>query len=505
VPLYATRHLPFTDLPEHVATISTLRHWFDASWPDAHIYELSTRGTPYVGYQVLGALLTWCVGDALLANRLILSAIALGIPWATRALVLAFGGDERLALFACGAFWCRALVLGFFPFMAAVPVTLLVLTLVANQVERPTPARGAAIAALALLVFYLHLVPFFLIVATSLGLELVHATGDTASWARRLRRSSARLAWLVPGLVAALIWVARAHTGSPMMGDGSVRYIPAGTLAIEFPAWSQAWGSPIDRIVGTALWGAVLALAWHKRVPDSRRALAMRTIPVLCALASFLLIPFAAGVTAMLNVRVAVFFLPLVALVLRPDRRRLTSAVLLVVASLSLVLSAEATTRVRDADRSEMSGFDGLMARIPPGAPLLTLEFVRTSAYHDFAPWLHAGAYHRLSGGGVASYSFAEVPHWPIHFRPEAQPPRAHALALESDPCAFRNAEDGPYYAYVLVRGGVDPFQSTPPGPRWKLVAREGDWALYEKLPGPEVPARADDPGPCIRDAGSGG
>lgn len=56
-------------------------------------------------------------GDALLANRLLLTAIGLALPYATRSLLVALRGDERLSIFGCAAFWCRSLSIGFLPFL----------------------------------------------------------------------------------------------------------------------------------------------------------------------------------------------------------------------------------------------------------------------------------------------------------------------------------------------------------------------------------------------------
>jgi hypothetical protein len=45
VPLWSAAHLPFTDLPQHVAAIGTLRHWWDpfASHPPGPRWYLLSR------------------------------------------------------------------------------------------------------------------------------------------------------------------------------------------------------------------------------------------------------------------------------------------------------------------------------------------------------------------------------------------------------------------------------------------------------------------------------
>jgi hypothetical protein len=100
----------------------------------------------------------------------------------------------------------------------------------------------------------------------------------------------------------------------------------------------------------------------------------------------------------------------------------------------------------------------------------------------------------------VASFSFTELGHWPLQFRPEAAPPAKPPFWTFS-PCLFRNETDGAYYDYVLARGNVDPFRDAPPGPVWRSVDREGEFVLYAKVANAEAalnpPWKVEDGGPC--------
>src|SRR6185312_11979320 len=58
-PLWVARHLPFTDLPQHAATIATLRHWLDPSWRAGDTYRLVASKTLYLLYYAVGALVAW--------------------------------------------------------------------------------------------------------------------------------------------------------------------------------------------------------------------------------------------------------------------------------------------------------------------------------------------------------------------------------------------------------------------------------------------------------------
>jgi hypothetical protein len=507
-PLWAAKHLPFTDLPEHVAMMATLAHWFDPSWPDSHIYAFSGSGSPYFAYHAAGALLTYATGDALLANRVLLTATGLALPYTLRSLLRAVRGDERLAVFGCVAFWSRPLAIGFLPFMAAVPLAIGALAAAVRQAEAPALSREVGLAAATLLVFFVHLDPFLFVAAGAIAVNLTAHASE--SWPERIERLPRRIAWLLPAALAVASWLWRGHAaaGIEMFGAGPMGFLSGEQLASEFPAWSSGtWRSRLEPAIGIAQWAVVLAMAARRGRPEERgvHGLALRMVPFACVALLFVLLPFRVGITRMLNVRFAVLLLPTLAVALRPDHDRTTRALLAVMALLVGATAAHAAWEVHAAERAEIAGIDELLRRVRPGSRLLTLEFDRGSAFVQFPPWTKVGALHRLRGGGVASESFAQVPHWPVHYLPAARPPSIPGRDLEWHPCAFRNSFDGPYFDYVLVRGTTDPFRTAPPGPAWRRVERLEEqgppWQLFERVPGEATDSHALDPGPCGPDS----
>jgi hypothetical protein len=111
---------------------------------------------------------------------------------------------------------------------------------------------------------------------------------------------------------------------------------------------------------------------------------------------------------------------------------------------------------------------------------MIGMIFDQNSRVAKFSAFLHFHAYYRARLGGVASFSFAELPQSPLRYKPETAPP-PHPAGWEWHANQFRNDVDGLYYDYVLVHGRVDPFARHPPGPEWRLLSRLDDWALYEK------------------------
>jgi hypothetical protein len=497
-PLWCERFLPFSDMPEQVAAIAMFRHWWDPAWRLQEHYALAFGDSQYVLYHLVGALLSFAVGSAETANRVLLTIVGIAFPYALRALLRSLGRDERLALFGAPLFWSAPLLMGFTPFVASVPLVTWGLCLVVHQARSPTRARWIALATLAVALFYLHVSGYLLFAMNGAGLTVVLGGGAL--------RAVRRFLWFAPSAVLGLAWAAR---GTLTFGAAStadeINYIPAATLFAQLPVWARdVWGSHVDELCAVVFWASFALLAWL-RDPARREDAALERaawVPFACATVCFVALPYNVGAGTMLNTRVALFVAMSMPLLLRPLPGRLTSAAFVVVFLSTLVTAADAAYEIRTIAHEELGDINRLIDRIPQRARVLTLSFHATSPHTHWPPWTFFGAYHLARSGGVASMSFTELRHWPIHDRPEvAPPPKPPFWTL--DPCLFRNGVDGPYYDFILTHGTVDPFRDSPPGPRWMKIDAEREWALYEKdRAAPDVVSRAPgvlDEGPCVK------
>src|SRR5216683_1434969 len=153
--LWSAPYLPFTDLPQHAAAIATLRHWSDPQW----------KGQEYF--------------------------------------TLALGADERLALFAAPLFWSQSLLIGFFNYLAALPLLLWGLSLAVRDAQDPRPRRTALLAAVAVALFHLHLSAF-----------LLFAPAALVAWLALGRRPRALL-WMPPVAALGLAFLATSPVVHP--------------------------------------------------------------------------------------------------------------------------------------------------------------------------------------------------------------------------------------------------------------------------------------------------
>src|SRR5690242_7735064 len=78
-PLWASRHLPLVDLPQHLHLISVLHRLEDPTTLFPQVFALRGKLTPYLGYYYSVSLLAWVL-PLQLANKLFLSAYVVGMP-----------------------------------------------------------------------------------------------------------------------------------------------------------------------------------------------------------------------------------------------------------------------------------------------------------------------------------------------------------------------------------------------------------------------------------------
>jgi hypothetical protein len=489
VPLWATSHLPFTDLPQHVAAIGTLRHWYDPLWRSREYFTLALGQTQYLLYYLAGALLAFPFGTAERANLVLLSLTAVAFPYSVRSLLRALRQDERLALFACPLFWSQALLIGFFNYVAAMPLMIFGLSLAVQNAESPSRRTFVLLAVDAVALFYLHLSAFvFFAPAAALASVLLPRPSPIAAWPRRLF-------WALPVVLLSFLWLST----SPVVHPQTVGWRQPMRIAFEEPgvalhdltdALLDIWRGPEDEICLLALIAAAALIAWPQRRPaepgepaeDDGREPWRRGIVaawISFAVALYFLFPISIGWLWQLNERYALVFALLLPLLLRPARGLRGAVPLVLVAAVGLFSAGVAVDNFAHFER-EVGAFDEVLSQAKPGKRLIGMIFEQNSRYAKFSAFLHYASYYRARMGGIASFSFAELPQSPLRYRPESAPP-VHPAGWEWHPNAYRNDVDGRYYDYVLVHGYVDPFVNHPPGPIFKLLLRRGSWALYEK------------------------
>jgi hypothetical protein len=428
----------------------------------------------------------------------LLSLIGATLPFALRSLLRQLRADERLALFGAPLFWSQALLIGFFNYLAALPLLLWSLALCVRQAEAPARRTALTLAGVSLGLFYLHLSAFlFFAPAAALATWLLPRPAPPGATPRALLeglgralwRLPRRILWMVPSALAALFFLVRSPVVNPeVVGWQSPRRVVLEDLDVALrnlpSALLDIWKGTHDEWCLLGLLAAAALLAWPGRpVAESpeqpwRRGIAAAW--VAWALALYFFFPLEIGWLWQLNERYAIVAALLAPLLLRPRPSLRGALPLLLVAVIAAGAGGLARRKILAFDR-EAEGFDELIAQAAPGRRLIGLISEHNSNVARFAPFIHYASFYRARGGGVASFSFAELPQSPLRYRPEVAPP-LKPQAWEWHPELYRNDVDGEYYDYVLLRGRVPAFSPNGPGPRWQLVGQAGLWQLWSKM-----------------------
>jgi hypothetical protein len=479
VPLLTTRFLPFTDLPEHVAAIGTVARMITGDRvADPYVVDLAR--SQYFLYHAIGGALAVVTRDAIRANQLLLAVVAVLWPVSLRSLLRATGRDERFAIFGTMLFYSRPLAIGFLPYLASVPIAVFALAVLARHCRRPTWGRGIALMVLAVLLFYMH-VSSYVIFGMIAGAWTIVAK-------RNVREVALRALWFLPSAALALVWW---HAGSLVRGTVPTER-DIGRMNIvrslnAFPVWTfDVWKGHVDEACA-ALWWTAFGLAMYFGLRRAGRPRVLALVPVAAAAAVYLVTPFRVGNATMLNVRLAPLvtlfaLLPLSAV--RGSHHAWTKWPLSLAAVASLLTSMNTTYEARRVSNEMVGDFGTLLAKMEPGKNVVMMNYDRDSPRTHFWPYVFAGSYHRALHGGVAGWSFTELPHWPLHYAPGAAPPHHHPFWV-FDPNQYRGETDGRYYDYALVQGDRDPFEDAS-GPRFERLASSGRFTLYAKATTPD-------------------
>jgi len=511
VPLWWVAHPPIQDLPQHLAAIRVIHDYGDPGLRFADHFTLALGRTQYLAYYLSAHLLAFPLGVEL-ANRVLLTAVVAGTPWAVAALARGLGRSPVIGLAAVPLLWNAHLILGFLNFVAAIPLALAAVALaVSGRRDEGAPATGATerlpapawgsrrrevgLGALLLLTFTTHVVPFAFAVV---GVACCAVDGG-------VRRTVRRGALLIPAALAVAVWTLASPAGRSTAAaatGGGARFVAVPTAFAELPGWltDVLHGPTDDRLLVAWLVLTFTLLVFGlarlpRRRPDppseaepvagsddrlrERLGLRLAVLPPL-ALILYFVAPASYDwiwpIHARFPLLAAFWLLPLLRL---PSRPRALAPVLVVAAAAISIGSVVAVGRafVRF-EREEVGPLDAAVAAIPEGSRTAGLIFDRGSRYVKFSPFIHSVAWVQARRGGAVMFTFADFPPSPFRFREPDRPPRVPPR-WEWTPERVDVVGDLGWYDHVLVRGPPRPLERARDV--WTPVFRDGPWSVWRR------------------------
>jgi len=471
LPFWAGRFLPLLDLPQHLGLAAVIARAGDASSSLSRYYQVDVGITPYWAYYGTMWLLTRAL-PVELANRVVLSLYAIGIPLASAYLLASFGRDRRWAVLTLPLVFGTHLFFGFATFLVSIPLFLVALGLAERHLadDRTRARHEIPLAVASALVFLGHAQTYLLLGACVLVLLAVHGRG--------LRFVVVRCAPFLPSLALFAVWawrnfVAPERAMQPLHTVHYTTYGRPGALGAVFEPFPVVLRTIPERLFGAFGDGSDLALgavagllaavaiassygpaAVPRRDGDAGpvRAwvLAHRCdLLVLALAASYLFLPMEIAGMWYLNARHLVFAALALPLLLAAPATGVRRALIAAAAAVTLAVCANVVREVRAFQR-QVGEFAVIARALPPGGRVLGLPFdLGVGGPVRLWPFLHFACYEQVLAGGDAGFSFAGLPSIPVRYRPGMQAPHPY----EWRPDQLDWATMGGAYDAFLVSG----------------------------------------------------
>ena len=447
LPCLAFKYLPMTDLPQHEAIVSIMRHMHDPAWGFEPYYEWALGRTLYVFPYFLAMGLSFLV-PLHWALRITVFIATLSYPLGVLLTLRALKKPLGLAFLVLPLLYNRSFFWGFIHFNLGLGLAFMAL----SQLVGPwSTAKGWRLAGLSLLSAATHVY----------GLLLLSLY--TVAWliAGERRKLLARVPWLVPAAIALAAWGGLLAKAS---GFGGAQWLPFQYRLREIG--NSILGGYRDRsedFILVAWLFVTVVLVWRSLPVSLRRWRRLAAheratyILVIANLAGYFLLPVATATAKFINFRhvlIAAMLLPFAISEYDYSKRRLVAKLL--PAALAAVALANTAFHLWRFDR-EAGEFDAVLALLPREPHLAQMTDQAGGAVMRSSPYMHFAAYGQAERGGVLADSFP-LRFWnvPVKGRTIADGSAA-PMNIEWAAAGSRLSQDKRGYDCFLVRQGDDP------------------------------------------------
>jgi hypothetical protein len=482
-PVLLVRYPPLTDYIAHARIVELWRHADSGAQTllaTEHVAQSWLQ--PYTGYHIIlrgvSALL-----PLELANKLFLIFYVLALPLSFVYLLSVLGRDRRLALFCFPLIYNSPLIFGLLPQVYALPILVFAIARLIRLLEQPTLRRELMLAALTVLLFFMHLSAFFAfglaaiviffshIIAASRALQL----GLVATTRLAVRRGL----FTLPALSVALLWRLTSDVPSyePVFVDLGV------TFSRLFWGIIEIWPDQLDELLLITLFASALLLLMAdvgaKDASDGTHT-ADWAVPAagFVVLASAFCLPAATAKPVVVwgpNLRVV---LPAVLLLLPLLRNSLRGKrALLLVPLLVMVLFHGVQINIRFVRFDRMARhIEPLLAAMKPNRRLLPLSLGAQDYQHNGGALLRLPELYQLRKGGFIPYLRVGGPAIPVRLKRKAPLPQ-YDLALNFD---YKRHGDYDYFLVIWPSRLRSVGALPTAGKNVRLVKKSGRFALFE-------------------------
>ena len=458
-----------TDLPQHEAIVSIMRHMHDPAYGFDAYYAWALDRTLYDFPYFLALGLAYIVPVKVAMHITVLLAVIsypVGILMALRAM----RRPIWIGLLAMPLVYNRAFFWGFINFCFGVGLAFMALSLLVGTWSR---RRGWLLMGLCLLTAVNHVYGLLVIFAYSAG-WLVSG---------RQRELLRRLLWTLPALLTLVGWGIFAAKAP---GYGTTEWLDVSKRIEELG--HSILGGYVDDSENLLLWGWIAAtvmlasasapVTWSrfKRLSVHTRA---AYLFIIVNVVAYFMLPVATPAAKFIHFRHAVLAAMMMPLIIERvptiGIMKRVSWLAAAVACFALTNSWIHLTRFEKEARS----FDSILSSIPARSNIVQLTYDSKGSVMRTHAYLHFGAYAQALRGGVFAVSFPSL-FWniPVKGREGSHMPGT-PKNLEWAPSLFSERRMGRFYDTILTRNRPNAAARPQTFDFHSLQVISRDWRLY--------------------------
>ena len=468
-PLWLAHYLPGVDLPGHAAqAVALVEIWRENPLFTEH-FRVNLL-TPYLAGTTLLALLSF-VMPIEIAVKVVVSAVVVATPILGGKILDAIGGDSRWRWLIIPSTYSFAFHWGLFPYVAAVPLGLVLILLTVKLHRLPGIGLSLFIAAYSLFLFFSHI----LVLCFSSMLALAWLAGCNYRQPKRLAALCIPYTVTLPLIFA---WLYTTLNSGTYMTD---KVIVTGSFLkhlLDITVQSTGLDGTFFGI-SACLIIFIVVLPFASRMKLTRRP--EKWAMAACGIAAFMLFPSYGMGTAFLYERFGLY-LPILWFVLwektpaDTPRWHWLGIVAVFIWAIGNMLRFS-TFNI------ETRGFDGLMAEMEPAKRMLSIMADKNSSQFTAPILLHVPSWYQAKQHGIVDYNFGMFYGTMVQFKTDKRPPDTGMLSWIPDSFDWQEYR-GDDYDYFVIRSRADISAEIFKDRRSsvELVRKEDIWWLYKNI-----------------------
>ena len=465
LPIWVVSYPPMVDIPQHMAQINTLKHFWSGDEYFRRIYQLNWF-TPYlVGY--LSIYLLSLFLPLLISLKLLLSLSLIGLALVVRRLFQVVEIDPSVVWLTFPAAIGYSFYFGFLNFFVTTPIAIYFIICGIEFEKFPTFRKTLALVLLSMLLFFCH------VLALAYSLLILGAVVLVKNH-RNIRLLFLKLLPLTFSMLLGTVWLLITHHGESQASNSVIVYdITFRRVLVLLQTIS---GSDLP----APMWIISAVVLLYPPLSGARLTRkTWRWVPLAVSLVVFSIIPMNVFGTGFVYPRfgqfVGIFWL------LIWDYKSVSSKYLRWVVFICIIGWFGFNTTRFWLFEQENDDFKTVLSHMEPNKRTLSLMADNRTPYFNFPMYLHYGAWYQAENRGIVDFSFSMF--FPLMLRYKKDSAPKIYPGFEWNPIFFDWKQDnGSNYYYFLVRAPVNIGRQVFKGYMHKvrLKANIGNWWLYE-------------------------